>query len=96
MPRVAKIVTKKFFFKTPVAIIIKLFGVIYATIGIISVKILRKYAKRVKNCGKIVLMTPVAIVITNFGVIYATICINSVKILRKYTISGKNCGKKVF
>jgi hypothetical protein len=37
----------------PMAIVIKHFGVIYATIGTISVKILRKYAIGVKNCGKI-------------------------------------------
>jgi hypothetical protein len=64
----------------PVFIVIKLFGIIYATIGITSAKIFRKYAVSGKKCDKkSFLMTPVFIVINFLRVVYTTIGITSVK-----------------
>jgi hypothetical protein len=77
-------------------------GIIYATIGVTSFKILRKYADSDVNYAEKGCMTLTQWATnehcykTIFGIIYATIGVTSVKILGKYADSDVNYAEKGF
>jgi hypothetical protein len=67
---------------------VKLYCVVDATIGITSVKILRKYDNRGVNYAKSsITLQPMANVISLSGVIYGPISLTSVKLSREYASS---------